>query len=100
MTIEKIKNTWSLFKQALAGDIDLNYTEGPIPRVTFLLAVPMILEMAMESVFAIVDIFFHGAAWYRCRGDRRPHRSDDNLAVCDSYWSQHGGNGNGGASHW
>lgn len=47
-----------LFRQAVAGDPDINYTEGPIPRVTFLLAVPMILEMAMESVFALVDIFF------------------------------------------
>lgn len=58
MTLKKIKSAWALFKQALAGDTDLNYTEGSIGRVTILLAIPMILEMAMESVFAIVDIFF------------------------------------------
>ena len=58
MTTSKIRNGWSLFKQAMAGDSDINYTEGSIARVTILLAIPMILEMAMESVFAIVDIFF------------------------------------------
>lgn len=58
MTTYKLKNGWQLFKQALAGDSEVNYTEGSIARVTILLAIPMILEMAMESVFAIVDIFF------------------------------------------
>ncbi len=54
----KISRAWTLFKEALNGDTELNYTEGSIARVTMLLAIPMILEMAMESVFAIVDIFF------------------------------------------
>lgn len=58
MTVKKIRAGLALFKEALAGSSTLNYTEGSIARVTFLLAVPMILEMAMESVFAIVDIFF------------------------------------------
>lgn len=49
---------WQLFRRAFAGDSEINYTEGSIGRVTFLLAVPMILEMAMESVFAVVDMFF------------------------------------------
>lgn len=56
--LKKFKEFTHLFRQALRGDPDINYTEGSIPRVTFLLAVPMILEMAMESVFALVDIFF------------------------------------------
>ncbi len=54
----KISDAWSLFKQAVAGNSDIDYTQGSIGRVTVLLAIPMILEMAMESVFAIVDIFF------------------------------------------
>ena len=54
----KFRNALSLFKQAMAGDSEINYTEGSIARVTILLAIPMILEMAMESVFAVVDIFF------------------------------------------
>ncbi|MDP2286323.1 MAG: MATE family efflux transporter, partial [Pseudohongiella sp.] len=56
--LSRIKAGLSLFKQALVGDANINYTEGSIARASFLLAVPMILEMAMESVFAIVDIFF------------------------------------------
>jgi len=58
MTTARIKNAWQFFREALAGDTELNYTEGSIARVTVLLAIPMILEMAMESIFAVVDIFF------------------------------------------
>jgi putative MATE family efflux protein len=58
MTFEKINSVWTLFKQALVGSSTIDYTKGSIGRATFLLAVPMILEMAMESIFAIVDIFF------------------------------------------
>jgi len=54
----KTRDFVRLFQQAVAGDPHINYTEGSIPRATFLLAVPMILEMAMESIFALVDIFF------------------------------------------
>lgn len=54
----KIRNALALFKEALLGNASINYTEGSIAKVTVLLAIPMILEMAMESVFAIVDIFF------------------------------------------
>lgn len=55
---KKIKSALALFKEALLGNASINYTEGSIAKATVLLAIPMILEMAMESVFAIVDIFF------------------------------------------
>ncbi|MEQ8314738.1 MAG: MATE family efflux transporter [Gammaproteobacteria bacterium] len=58
MTTAKLKSAWLLFKQAVKGDTDIDYTQGSIGRVTILLAIPMILEMALESVFAVVDIFF------------------------------------------
>ena len=46
-----------LFKQAVRGD-EQNFTEGSINKAIFMLSIPMILEMAMESLLAIVDIFF------------------------------------------
>lgn len=48
---------WSSVREALRGSHQ-DYTDGPIGRSILLLSVPMVLEMAMESVFAVVDIFF------------------------------------------
>jgi putative MATE family efflux protein len=55
----RIKSFFSLFKLALSSQ-EQDYTKGSIRRAVFLLAVPMILEMCMESVFAVVDIYFVG----------------------------------------
>ncbi|MBN9483814.1 MAG: MATE family efflux transporter [Bacteroidetes bacterium 43-93] len=48
-----------LFKQAVTGG-EQDFTTGSIKKAIFLLSVPMILEMAMESLFAVVDVFFVG----------------------------------------
>lgn len=50
---------YSIIKQSLNGE-EQDYTQGSIPRAVFLLAIPMILELSLESVFAIVDMFFVG----------------------------------------
>ncbi len=43
--------------QSLKGEHH-DYTQGSIPKAVVLLAVPMILELMLESVFAVVDMFF------------------------------------------
>jgi len=56
------KRTHSIFqaiRQSLSG-VEYDYTTGSIPRAVFLLAVPMILELSLESVFALVDMYFVG----------------------------------------
>lgn len=47
----------SLLRQALRGE-EYDYTQGSIRVAVFLLAIPMMLEMCLESVFAVVDIYF------------------------------------------
>jgi len=52
-------STWQALKDAIRGT-EADYTKIDLKRAIFLLAVPMILELIMESTFAIVDIFFVG----------------------------------------
>ena len=46
-----------LFSQAVKGE-QQDYTTGSIDKAILLLSIPMILEMAMESLFAVVDVYF------------------------------------------
>ena len=48
---------WVSVRQAVAGS-QQDFTAGPLGRAVILLAIPMVLEMVMESVFAICDVFF------------------------------------------
>jgi putative MATE family efflux protein len=51
------RRLWRDLKEALAGS-EQDFTRGPLPRAIALLAIPMVLEMGMESLFAVVDAFF------------------------------------------
>jgi hypothetical protein len=51
------QSIWSAVREALRGS-HRDYTSGPIGRAIIVLAIPMVLEMCMESVFAVVDLFW------------------------------------------
>lgn len=53
----KLKKLIYYFKLALSGK-EKEFTSGSIKKAIFLLSIPMILEMLMESIFAIVDIYY------------------------------------------
>lgn len=64
MTEKKSKNIFSrifsTIKMALNGESNYDFTSGKIKTAVILLAIPMVLEMMMESVFALVDLYFVG----------------------------------------
>ncbi|MNK78851.1 Multidrug export protein MepA [compost metagenome] len=61
-TIKKslFSKIFTTLKQALKGEESFDYTSGSIKKAVILLAIPMVLEMMMESVFALVDLYFVG----------------------------------------
>ena len=62
ITIKKslFSKIFTTLKQAIKGDESFDYTAGSIKKAVILLAIPMVLEMMMESVFALVDLYFVG----------------------------------------
>jgi putative MATE family efflux protein len=55
----KSHSIWKIFMEALRGE-ERDYTSGSIRLAIVLLAIPMILELSMESLFAVVDMYFVG----------------------------------------
>lgn len=55
----RTRSIWQELKDAIRGT-EADYTQIGLKRAIFLLAVPMILELVMESTFAIADIYFVG----------------------------------------
>lgn len=53
------RSLWKALNDAIRGT-DADYTQIDLKKAIFLLAVPMILELVMESTFAVVDIYFVG----------------------------------------
>ena len=48
---------WTAIREAIRGS-QQDFTEGSLRRAIVLLAIPMVLEMVMESLFAVVDTFW------------------------------------------
>lgn len=57
--IQKITAVFALIKQSFSNE-NLDLTQIPTNRAVLLLAIPMMFEMLMESVFALVDLYFVG----------------------------------------
>ena len=55
--VTRPQSFWASVREALRGGHH-DYTETEISRAIFLLAIPMVLEMSMESLFGLVDIYF------------------------------------------
>lgn len=53
------KGILSILVNSVKG-VEMDYTQGSLRKGIIMLAIPMILEMSMESVFALVDLFFVG----------------------------------------
>jgi putative MATE family efflux protein len=54
---DRTPSIWSSLREAVMGSSQ-DFTEGGITRAIVLLAVPMVLEMCMESLFGVVDVFW------------------------------------------
>src|SRR6187549_3996237 len=55
--LTKTRSVWRLLGQAIKGG-EQDYTSGSIDRAIFLLSIPMVIEMSMEAIFAVVDILY------------------------------------------
>jgi MATE family, multidrug efflux pump len=59
LSSQQSQSVWATIKEAIRGSHQ-DFTEAPVSRAVVLLAVPMVLEMLMESVFVVADVFFVG----------------------------------------
>jgi putative MATE family efflux protein len=59
VTTEAQPSLWSSIREAVRGS-HMNFTTGSLNRAILLLAIPMVLEMILESLFAVVDVFWVG----------------------------------------
>src|SRR6266581_3657652 len=50
-------SVWSTLRAAIPGT-SIDYTTAPVGRAIIMLAIPMVVEMSMESIFAVADVFW------------------------------------------
>jgi len=56
----KLKNLWNDIVESVRGT-ERDFTDISLGKAILILAIPMVLEMMMESIFAVVDIYFVSA---------------------------------------
>lgn len=56
----RLSNYFKIIIQSIKGENEYDYTSGNLKKAVVLLAIPMMLEMVLESVFALVDLYFVG----------------------------------------
>lgn len=55
--LTRSRRVWATVREAVRGS-SIDYTTAPIGRAIVMLAIPMVMEMAMESIFAVADVFW------------------------------------------
>ena len=83
--VEPQRSIWSSLVEAVRGSHQ-DYTTASLNRAILLLAVPMILEMVLESLFAVVGCSVGGKAGSECRS----HSWIDRIDVEPGFCRRHG----------
>src|SRR5437764_1569070 len=78
---------WSSIREALRGTHQ-DFTTGSLNRAILLLAIPMVLEMVLESLFAVVDVFWVGRLGADAVATVGPHGVDAEPGVRRRPWPE------------
>src|SRR5215467_10980445 len=57
VAVQEQPTLWASVREAIRGSHQ-DFTTGSLNRAILLLAIPMVLEMVLESLFAVVDVFW------------------------------------------
>lgn len=77
-------STLTVIINAIKGQ-ERDYTTGNLNQALFILAIPMVIEMFMESLFALVDVFFVSQVSVDAN-DHWTHRSDTHPDLFSGDW--------------
>ena len=93
------RGLWSSIREALSGSHQ-DYTQGNLNRAILLLAIPMVLEMVLESLFAVTDVFWVGRLGANAVATVGITESIAGAGVCDRAGCFDVDHCNGGATYW
>ena len=93
------RGLWASVREALRGTHQ-DYTIGSLNRSIFLLAIPMVLEMVLESLFAVVDVFWVGRLGANAVATVGITETMLSLVFAIGMGVSLLGDGDGGTAHW